>query len=156
MTGSPSEADVDRAEAFYRRQGYDFGADNLDIIRMLAEFAEEDRAAIAAMGQATDRDAVIEECAHAHDLSAAQCREAAAEFRQSDVDVAKENLWRAEFHETSAKCMRALKSSPPEKVTAPTSPARHATIVLPEGYGSAQAFADDCGFELVPTCRVEP
>lgn len=35
--------DLELAIAFYERQGYDFGADNLDIIRMLSEFAAEER-----------------------------------------------------------------------------------------------------------------
>lgn len=38
---------IERASAFYARQGYDFGVDNVDVVRMLAEYNRECLAAIA-------------------------------------------------------------------------------------------------------------
>lgn len=49
-----------------------------------------------------------EECALAHEQTAAECRDTARALRGIDAEAAKENLWRAEFHETIARCIRAL------------------------------------------------
>ena len=40
-------ANIERASEFYARQGYDFGVDNLDVIRMLAEYEQGSLDAIA-------------------------------------------------------------------------------------------------------------